>query len=168
MRRESGEQGACGIGAPAPGEHRCRQRRQEPVPREMHGMGRYVGDRAHDVGEQGVEAVSERGEDAAPRGSVHRTERGGGRVEGAQQDPGRSRVQGVRQIGLGPGPLQPVPLETQRTQERGGDSRGVHGAAVVVDQPGQRALTRTAASTRLVRSLQDGDARPTRRRPPSS
>ena len=52
----------------------------------------------------------------------------------------------VREVDLGPGPLEPVPVEPQRRQRRRVDDQRVHRRAVVVEQAGQGQLAGAGAA----------------------
>ena len=72
--------------------------------------------------------------------------------------PGGPVVEGVREVHLGPAPLEAVALEVQRAEERGADRHGVDRRADVVDQArdGQLLAARAAADRRF--GLEHGDA----------
>ncbi len=95
-------------------------RRQQRVQAEaLQGdrVARHVHDRPEDLGGKLVEVLDEPRERAMPRLAVG-SEPGDGVVERADQDRGAAPVERVREVDLGPAPLQAVLVERERREKR--------------------------------------------------
>ncbi len=144
---------------PAARQHRRRHRRRQPEAQQPDRVAGQVQDRAQQIVDEQVEGLRRPPEappPAAPVGAQPLRRR----LDRAQHHPGGAVVERMREVDLGPEPLEPMALEAQRAQERRADRHRVDGRAVVVHKPRDGELPAARPAPDRLGGLEHGDRDP--------
>ena len=115
------------VGAEPPRQHGRRQAGAQCEAGEREGMSGHMEERApQDLGRDVVEALGEWPERARPRRAIGSQPRRGV-LQRVHEHARAATVERMREVDLGPAPLEAVPVERQRCEEGRGDAEGVDG-----------------------------------------
>jgi hypothetical protein len=154
VSRGAGQDRAGLVGVPAPGHHRGGQDRAAAEVRGGERVGRRGAQRGQD-GLADLVHVGGQGAEQAAVGAFVGAEAGGRLGYRPGHHRGPAAVEGVRELDLGEGQLDPALGQAEALEERRGDGERVGGRADVVPEAGQRQLLGPAAAADRRRALDE-------------